>query len=134
MTLVQMRSRSADPGPAHRKVVDAMEAVGPQVSDDMTVEVAYAVMAGARTDHLLVCDEDGLCTGLVTRAQLTAARGSGAYTDRLRLRDVPGDRGPFTSPLATMAEAEHAMRHRRLHALPVVDEGGSPLGVLALAR
>ncbi|GAA2636355.1 MULTISPECIES: CBS domain-containing protein [Streptomyces] len=134
MTLVQMQPRSAHADLAHRTVDDAMEAAGPQVCDDMTVEVALAVTASSRTDHLLVCDEDGLCTGLITRERLSAIRDSAAYTDRLRLRDVLGDRGPFTSPMTTMAEAEHAMHYRRLDALPVVDEQGSALGVLALAR
>lgn len=134
MTLVQMQSRSVSANPVHQVVVDAMEAAGPQVCDDMTVEVALSVMASARAGHLLVCDEDGLCTGLVTAAQLAAVRDSDAYTDRVRLRDVLGDRGPFTSPATTTAEAEHAMRYRRLDALPVVDEQGGALGVLALAR
>ncbi|MDX3540492.1 CBS domain-containing protein [Streptomyces sp. MB09-01] len=134
MTLVQMQPRSVSANPVRQAVVDAMEAAGPQVCDDMTVEVALSVMASARAGHLLVCDEDGLCAGLVTPAQLAAVRDGDTYTDRVRLRDVLGDRGPFTSPLTTMAEAEHAMRYRRLDALPVVDEQGSALGVLALAR
>lgn len=75
-----------------------MDAGGIQVWDDMTVEVALAVMAGARAGRLLVCDDDGLCTGLVTRARLTAVRDSSVYTDRLQLRDVPGDGGPLASP------------------------------------
>ncbi len=33
-----------------------------------------------------------------------------------------------------MAEAEHAMRSRRLGVLPVVDEQGSDPGILALFR
>ncbi|ROR00438.1 CBS domain protein [Streptomyces sp. 2132.2] len=138
MTLVQMLPRlahaDAHANLANRTVGDVMEAAGPQVCDDMTVEVALAVMAGARADHLLVCDEDGLCTGLITHAQLTTVRDGAAYTDRTRLRDVLGDRGPFTSPTTTMAEANHAMRYRRLTALPVVDERGGALGVLALSR
>ncbi|OKI49384.1 CBS domain-containing protein [Streptomyces sp. MJM1172] len=135
MTLVQMQPRSARANPAPRTVDDAMDTAGPQVCDDMTVEVALAVMSSARENHLLVCDEDGLCTGLVTHAQLAAVRDSAAYTDRVRLRAVIGERGPFIpSPRTTMAEAEHAMRYRGLDALPVVDEQGSALGVLALAR
>ncbi|KOU32727.1 CBS domain containing protein [Streptomyces sp. WM6372] len=138
MTLVQMQPRAAHSDAhadlVHRTVDDAMEAAGPQVCDDMTVEVALAVMASARADHLLVCDEDGLCTGLITHAQLTTVRDSAAYTDRTRLRDVLGDRGPFTSPTTTMAEADHATRYRRVTALPVVDERGSALGVLALSH
>ncbi|MET8276194.1 CBS domain-containing protein [Streptomyces sp. NPDC005096] len=133
MTLVQMQPRPANATPVHRTAADAMDTGGPQVCDDMTVEVALAVMASARTGHLLVCDNDGLCTGLVTQAQLAAVRDSSAYTDRVQLRDILGNRGPFTSPVTTMAEAEHAMRYRQVDALPAVDEQGSALGVLALA-
>ncbi|MER5871436.1 CBS domain-containing protein [Streptomyces sp. NPDC002044] len=134
MTLVQTQPRPAHADPVRRTVADAMDAAGPQVCDDMTVEVALAVMASARAGHLLVCDEYGECTGLVTRARLTALRDSAGYTDRIRLRDLAGDLGPLTSTRTTMAEAEHAMRYRRLRALPVVDEHGSALGVLALTR
>ncbi|MFF1358558.1 CBS domain-containing protein [Streptomyces sp. NPDC058297] len=134
MTLVQMQPRSAHATPVHRTAANAMDTAGPQVCDDMTVEVALSVMASARTGHLLVCDDDGLCTQLITYAQLAALRDSSAYTDRVQLRDILGDRGPFTSPASTMTEAEHAMRSRRLDALPAVDEQGSAPGALALAH
>ncbi|MBT2404941.1 MULTISPECIES: CBS domain-containing protein [unclassified Streptomyces] len=135
MTLVQMQSRSANANLVCRTVNEAMDAADPQVCDDMTVQVALSVMASAiSAGHLLVCDEDGLCTGLVTLARRAVVRDGSAYTDQVRLRDVMGDRGPVTSSVTTMAEAEHAMRYRRLDALPVVDEQGSALGVLALAR
>ncbi|MFD9428980.1 MULTISPECIES: CBS domain-containing protein [unclassified Streptomyces] len=134
MTLVQMQPRSESAAPVHRTVADAMDTAGPQVCDDMTIEVALSVMASARTGHLLVCDNDGLCIGLVTQAQLTTVRDSSAYTDRVQLRDMLDNRGPFTSPVTTVADAQHAMRGRRLGVLPVVDEQGSALGVLALAR
>ncbi|MFJ6551198.1 CBS domain-containing protein [Streptomyces luteogriseus] len=134
MTLVQTQPRSADADPMHRTAAEVMDAAGPQVCDDMSVEVALAVMAAARTGRLIVCDQDGQCTGLVTRTELAAVRDSSDYTDRVRLRDILGDHGSFASPVTTMAEAEHAMRTRRLGVLPVVDEQGSALGVLALSR
>ncbi|MEW2630376.1 CBS domain-containing protein [Streptomyces sp. NPDC048389] len=127
-----MKPRPADL--AAVTVVDAMDAPGPQVWDDMTVEVALSVMDGARSMHLLVSDEDGRCTGLITRARLAAVRDSSADADRVRLRDVAGDPGPFPSSLATVAEAEHAMRYRRLKAVPVVDEHGCAVGVFTLPR
>jgi CBS domain-containing protein len=111
-----------------------MDPAGPQVCDDMSVEVALAVMAAARTGRLVVCDQDGQCTGLVTWTELAAVRDSSDYTDRVRLRDTLGHNGSFISPVTTMAEAEHAMRTRRLGVLPVVDEQGSALGILALSR
>lgn len=83
------------------------DAGAPQVCDDMTIEVALSVMASARTGHLLVRDNDGLCTQLVTQVQLAAVRDGSAYTDRVQLRDILGDRGPFPSPVTSMAEAEH---------------------------
>ncbi|WP_406375236.1 CBS domain-containing protein [Streptomyces sp. NBC_00647] len=134
MTLVQTQPRPASANPGHKAVAEVMDAAGPQVCDDMSVEVALSVMAAARTGRLVVCDQDGQWTGLVTRTELTAVRDSSAYTDRVRLRDLLGDHGSFTTSVATTAEAEHAMRSRPLGALQVVDGQGSTLGVLALSR
>ncbi|MFJ8187003.1 CBS domain-containing protein [Streptomyces sp. NPDC096105] len=134
MTLVQTQVRPENDRRVHGTVADTMKAAGPQVWEDMTVEVALSVMAAARTAHLVVCDDDGLCTGLVTRARLTAVRDSSGYTDRIRLRDIADVIAPFASPPTTRAEAERAMRRRRLGALPVADEQGNAPGVLALSR
>ncbi|MFG2353222.1 CBS domain-containing protein [Streptomyces sp. NPDC048521] len=134
MTPVQTQPRPAEANPVHSTVAEVMDPAGPQVCDDMSVEVALAVMAATRTSRLVVCDQDGQCTGLVTRTELAAVRDSSDYTDRVRLRDILGDHGSSTSPVTTMAEAEHEMRSRRLGVLPVVDEQGSALGILALSR
>lgn len=133
MTLDQTQFRSTRTS-AVQTAADPADAAGPQVWEDMTVEVALSVMAAARTGHLVVCDEDGMCTGLVTRDRLTAVRDGSGYTDRIRLRDIADVIGPFASPLATRAEAERAMRRCRLGAPPVVDGHGNALGVVALSR
>ncbi|CAM5429198.1 MULTISPECIES: CBS domain-containing protein [Streptomyces] len=86
MTTVQPQYRTA-----HRSPVtgaDGRDIAGPRVRDDMTVEVALSLMAGARVDHLVLCDADDESTGLVTLARLAVLRRSPAYTDRVRLRDV----------------------------------------------
>ncbi|MFF5496121.1 CBS domain-containing protein [Streptomyces aquilus] len=54
----------------------------------MTVEVALAVMAGARVEYLTVCDGDDRSTALITLVRLAGLRDSSTYTDRMRLRDV----------------------------------------------
>jgi CBS domain-containing protein len=134
LTLDQTQFRPASAHPAHGTVADTMDAAGPQVWEDMTVEVALSVMAAARTRHLVVCDEDGLSTGLVTRARLTAVRDGSGYTDRIRLRDIADVIGPFAPLLTTGAEAERAMCCRWLGAAPVADEHGNALSTLALSR
>nr|WP_228045017.1 CBS domain-containing protein [Streptomyces ferrugineus] len=111
-----------------------MHAPGPQVDDHMTVDVALSVLISARVPHLLLQDEDGRCAGLVTLAQLSAYRGGSWYGHRRRLRDIPLDRGPFTSSVAELGEAEAAMRVRALDMSPVIDEHGYALGVLALTH
>jgi CBS domain-containing protein len=97
LTLVQMQPRPASADPVRRTLVEVMDAAGLQVCDDMSVEVALSVMAAARTGRLVVCDQDGQCAGLVTQTELTAVRDSSAYTDRVRLRDILGEHGWFTS-------------------------------------
>ncbi|MCZ1019012.1 CBS domain-containing protein [Streptomyces noursei] len=115
-----------------RAVGDAMASPGPQVGDDMIVDVALAVLDGARADHLLVRDEDGRCTGLVTRSQMTAHQRGSWYTEETRLRDIVYDRGPFISPAMPVRDAERAMRRRALPASPVIDGDGHALGILVL--
>ncbi|WP_407284994.1 CBS domain-containing protein [Streptomyces sp. BP-8] len=111
-----------------------MTSPGPQVGDDMIVDLALAVLNGARAEHLLVRDEDGRCAGLITRSQMTAHRHDVWYAEETRLRDIVYDRGLFTSPAMSVRDAERAMRRRALCASPVIDEDGHALGVLVLSR
>ncbi|WP_373462394.1 CBS domain-containing protein [Streptomyces sp. V3I7] len=104
-----------DPSP--QAEVDQGDVSGPRVCDDMTVEVALSLMAGARVDHLVVCDGDDQRTGMITLARLSALRDSPAYTDRIRLRDVSA--GPFSSSGARAA---------------AIGEHGRTPGVLTFAR
>ncbi|WP_405753625.1 MULTISPECIES: hypothetical protein [unclassified Streptomyces] len=135
MALVQMQPRPASAATVYGTVADATDTAGSQAGDDMTIEVSLPVMVSARAGHLLVCDHDDLCAQQATQAQLAAVRDSSADTDRAQLRDMLGHRGPFTSPVTTIAEeARQAVRGRRPAALPVVDGQGSAPGVLALAR
>ncbi|MDG9720656.1 hypothetical protein [Streptomyces sp. DH24] len=134
MTLVQTQFRRASARPAHGAVADTMDAAGPQVWEDMTVEVALCVMAAARTSQLVVCDADGLYTALVTRARLTAVRDSPGYTDRIRLGEIAEAVGRFASPPALSAGAERARSRRRPGALPLADEHDRSSDVLPLSR
>jgi hypothetical protein len=90
LTPVQTQRQQAVLAPM--RAVDDMEAAGPRVSDDMTVEVALSVMASARVEYLLLCDGDDQCIGSITLTELAVHRGRSTYTDQIRLRDVLADR------------------------------------------
>ncbi|MFI6105999.1 CBS domain-containing protein [Streptomyces sp. NPDC051310] len=117
--------------PSPGLVRDAMGPTGPQVGDDMNLDLALSVLAAARSGHLVVCDADGRCTGLVSRTQLTDHPAGTWYTDLTSLRDVAHDRGPFTSVLTALPVAERAMRGRTQQASVVVDDDGYAVGILA---
>ncbi|MGP4091766.1 CBS domain-containing protein [Streptomyces sp. KR55] len=95
MTPVQVQQHQAAPAPVTG--AEDVDASWPRVRDDMTVEVALSVMAGARVEYLLLCDGDDQRTGFITRSELVVHRGSSTYTDRTRLRDVLA--GPFSFSL-----------------------------------
>lgn len=78
--------------------VDHLDAIELRVFDDMTVEVALSIMAGAGVESLLLCDGDDERTGSVTRTELSVHRQGSAYTDRVRLRDVLGAPRAVVSP------------------------------------
>ncbi|WP_030677785.1 CBS domain-containing protein [Streptomyces sp. NRRL B-1347] len=133
MTLVQMQLHPTGADAPRTAVVDTAKEPGPQVWDDMTVEVALSVMVSAGVGHLLVYDEDGMRTGLITLARLTAVRDGSGYTDRIRLRDISGGSGPFTPPRAA-AEAKRSERCDLPGTLPVDDGRGSAPAVLGPAH
>ncbi|MFB0619676.1 CBS domain-containing protein [Streptomyces sp. AGS-58] len=108
MAAVMTQLHPASATPLDAAVADATDPSGPKAWGDMTVETALSVMAGARIGYLPVCDEDDLCTGLVTQAQLTVVRDSATYTDRLRLRDIPSGTGTCSSAPAVPADARYA--------------------------
>ncbi|CAM5571346.1 CBS domain-containing protein [Streptomyces griseorubiginosus] len=88
MTPARTQYRMPHPAPAIMTATADFEGHGPRVDDDMTVEVALAVMASARVEYLTVCDGDNRSTARITQARLAGLRDSSTYTDRIRLRDL----------------------------------------------
>lgn len=111
-------------------VSDRMRPTDLQISDDVLVDTAIAVMQGAHVDHMLVRGHDGRCTGVLTRAQLAPFRVTSWYTERLAVRDIVQDGRPFATAGMLAGAAAATMRERRLAAWPVVDEDGYSVGLL----
>ncbi|WP_441248842.1 CBS domain-containing protein [Kitasatospora sp. McL0602] len=113
-------------------VGDLMKHPELQISDDVMVDTAMDILQSSGADHLLVRDEDGRCTGLLTRLHLAPFQARSWYTERTPVRDVVLDRAPFATPGMPADTAAAAMRSRGLHVWPVVDHDGHAIGILSL--
>ncbi|WP_371478595.1 CBS domain-containing protein [Kitasatospora sp. NBC_00315] len=119
------------PAGADATVARLMGPVGLQLSDDVLVDTAIAVMCGARVDRLVTRDHDGRCSGMLTSAQLRPYRGRTWYREHLAVRDIVHDGGPYALAGMPAGTAENAMSVRGLAAWPVVDSDGYLIGVIA---
>lgn len=85
--------------------------------------------------HVLVVDDAGRLVGLVNRArllrQLVAWRLADRLIEDLPMRDLLVANVVTIGPSATAGEAVCAMRHHRIGSLPVVDEGGTVVGLVS---
>ncbi|MEU2631892.1 CBS domain-containing protein [Kitasatospora sp. NPDC007106] len=118
--------------PATPTVGDLMSPPALQIGDDVTVDTALDILQSSGADHLLVHDEDGRCTGLLTRLHLAPFQARSWYTERTPVRDVPLDRAPFATADMPAATAAATMRSRELDMWPVVDHDGHTVGLLTL--
>ncbi len=108
-----------------------MAGVDLQLSDDVLVDTAIAVLRGAHVDHVVTRGHDGRCTGLLTSTQLRPYGGLLWYREGTAVRDVVHDGGPYALADMPAGAARTAMSERGLTAWPVVDADGYLIGVLA---
>ncbi|MFD4138565.1 CBS domain-containing protein [Streptomyces sp. NPDC058572] len=131
MTIDKLHSPADGWGSA--TVADAMGPADPQIAVDTMVDAALDILNVADADFLVLHGHDGLCVGLVTRAQFGPYRARSWYTERTAVSAIVHERGPFTRPGVSLSSALDDMRTRELRACPVVDDGGYALGVLTVA-
>jgi CBS domain-containing protein len=101
------------------------------VSTAAPVKDAADLMSKPHTDLVVVCDHDGDMVGVLTKidivGQIRRCVGGGctARVDTIMTRDViscrPGD---------ALHDVWSVMRARGLQRIPIVDQGGKPIGVI----
>ena len=95
------------------------------------VKEAADLMSKPHTDLVVVCDQDGGMVGVLTKTdivgQIRLCSGGGcvARVDTIMTRDViscrPGD---------ALHDVWSVMRARSLQRIPIVDQGGKPIGII----
>jgi CBS domain-containing protein len=98
------------------------------ISDSATLEAAALAFSAAHIGLLIVCDVDGVATGIVSKSDLIRhlpAGGAWAPVSSLMSRTIvscaPGD---------DLRDAWRVMANRNLQNMPVLSADAKPLGVL----
>ena len=101
------------------------------ISGTAPVKDAAALMAKPHTDLVVVCGQDGSMVGVLTKTdivgQITRCVGSGctANVDTIMTQDVASCQAD--EPLQ---EIWSMMKARGLQRIPIVDQGGKPIGII----
>jgi CBS domain-containing protein len=101
------------------------------ISRDAPVREAAALMARPHTDLVVVCGQHGAMVGVLTKTdivrQITGCIGSGctARVDTIMTRDVAS-----CQPGEPLQEIWSMMKARGLQRIPVVDQAGTPIGII----
>lgn len=101
------------------------------VAQTDSVAQAARLLSNRATSLVVVCDEDGVMRGVVTKSdivrQIGHCLGGSCSTGvaEVMTRDVV-----CCEPGQTLDEVWHTMRQRRLRHVPVIDSEQRPLGVL----
>ncbi len=109
-----------------RTVADAMTSPPVTVAPDTTIQAASAAMLDAHA-HAAIVVEGGRVRGLVTVDDVARALAAGADTP---VGAVAEPDPPVVHAQEPLAEAHERMRAAQRGALPVVANGGEPLGLL----
>lgn len=109
------------------------------VSPETTLPEAHRLMTEHKIRRLPVV-KDGKVIGIVTRGDIRGAEASEATSlsiwelnyllSRLRVEEIMTPHPITISPDATIGEAARLMLEHKISGLPVVDEGGTLVGII----
>lgn len=115
------------------RVSELMNANVVSVTPDEPVLLASRLLSRHNIGSLPVCSLDGKLRGMVTDRDITL-RCVAAESDpqTTRVREIMTRGVVSVTPDDDIREAAHKMAHEQVRRLPVVDSGGSVVGMLSL--
>jgi CBS domain-containing protein len=104
------------------------------VRKDASVQEAAKVMFNNRVGSVLVVDEDGKLTGIVTERDLVYLVASGKLhlASEYPVWEIMTENPVTANPNETVEDALLRMKEINVRHLPVVDEDGKPVGVVSI--
>ncbi|HEY4239254.1 MAG TPA: CBS domain-containing protein [Kofleriaceae bacterium] len=120
-----------------RRLERTIEEIGwshdvPRLSADEPVSRAFSLMSGERADCVLVLDGEALVGIFTSRDYLDRVAAIRGNPRELRMRDVMTPSPRSLRPRDCVAFAVNYMAVENYRNVPIVDDDGHPLGVLAI--
>jgi arabinose-5-phosphate isomerase len=104
----------------------------PVISEKATVRDAIILMTHANYGAVMVVDEDGLMTGIITDGDLKRIFEKNKEPLALLIKQVMTRNPKAITKERLAAEAMYVMESKNITVLPVVDEKGVPIGIIQL--
>ncbi len=104
----------------------------PKVSVNASMREAILEMTSKGFGATTVVDEDGRIVGIITDGDLRRYIERGYDLNNGRVRDAMTRNPKVISPDSLVGEALNMMEKYKIMVLPVVDEGGRPIGIIHL--
>ncbi|MEQ8201673.1 MAG: sigma 54-interacting transcriptional regulator [Syntrophomonadaceae bacterium] len=111
------------------KVAETMTVDYGSVDQTMPVQDVIDTMLQNSWDEVIVRDEQGELTGLVTKEHLVSQISRG-FDCRLPIKDISRKKLVTTNPRENLSKARDIMRDLHIGRLPVIDDNGQIVGLL----
>ncbi|MCE4605726.1 MAG: CBS domain-containing protein [Desulfurococcales archaeon] len=114
------------------KVEDIMSVPPVTAPEDVTVSDVARLMHENRIGSILIVDNQGKLTGIVTERDITHACAMGIIGKETKVFAIMTENPITTSPQELIEEAYKKMKTSNIRHLPVVDRDGEPVGALSM--
>lgn len=114
------------------KVKDLMEVPPVTILSTATVDEAASLMWEKNIGSVMVVDESGAMTGIVTERDMLFAVTKGLTGKDVPVSSITSKTELKATPTQSIATAVETMRKGGVRHLPVVDKEGRPLGMISM--
>ncbi|HID05396.1 MAG TPA: CBS domain-containing protein [Candidatus Caldiarchaeum subterraneum] len=114
------------------RIRDVMSSPPITVPEGAEVGKAVSLMWEKRIGSVLVVDEEGKLTGLITERDILYAAAKGILCGPAKVNDIMSRNVITADPDEDVSTAIERMKQANVRHLPVIDSGGRPVGVLSV--
>ncbi|MDA4117769.1 MAG: CBS domain-containing protein [Thaumarchaeota archaeon] len=126
------KSKPESPDHLSAKVMDFMEVPPTVVAKDVTIDEAAATMWDRNIGSVIVVDEDGRMTGILTERDVLFAVTKSLVGREIPVSSIMSKTSLQASPNESIVTSVNRMIKGGVRHLPVIDKDGVPVGMVSM--